>query len=231
MRRAATYLVGTEAVAAVEFAVLFPVILVLSLVALQVAAYISAVRKVERIGGSVAQVVSQAAPADNTTTTAYLTSGDLTFAYNASMLIFPYILRDSKRKNQAWFEDISVSISSVQFTQKSTNCHDPSNLSACYTAQLAWTTSYHPVRACGVPLTPTPNTSVPSGSSLPQSVFGPGSLIVVDVVFQFAPTFAANLIPPITIRRSAYMQPRYASLIKIDPTQNDGTALICPGYQ
>ena len=75
---------------------------------------------------------------------------------------------------------------------------------------------------------PADNTAAPSRATLPRSVFGPGSLIAVDVVFTFRPSFGARFIPAMRIARSMYVQPRYASLVDLDTTGNDGIATKCP---
>jgi hypothetical protein len=57
-----------------------------------------------------------------------------------------------------------------------------------------------------------------------------GSIIAVDVVFNFRPTFGARFIPAVRIARSMYVQPRYATLVNFDPAGNDGIAVKCPGF-
>ncbi|MFC6740312.1 hypothetical protein [Methylobacterium tardum] len=83
-------------------------------------------------------------------------------------------------------------------------------------------------RPCTPAQLPADNTAAPSRATLPRSVFGPGSLIAVDVVFTFRPSFGARFIPAIRIARSMYVQPRYASLVDLDTTGNDGIATKCP---
>jgi hypothetical protein len=152
------------------------------------------------------------------------------------MVIFPYVLGDAKRKNVPWYQNISINYASIVFTKISSTCNDPSNQSLCYVANVAWTSTgtaqpggdnYRP---CIVAQLPASNTAPPSRTTLPQSVFGPASLIVIDVVFTFTSTFAAKFVPPIKIVRTAYVQPRYASLVNYDTTNNDGIATKCTGY-
>ncbi len=52
-------------------------------------------------------------------------------------------------------------------------------------------------------------------------------MVVIDVVFTFTPSFGARYLPALTITRSAYVQPRYATLVDYDTTNNDGIATKC----
>ena len=45
--------------------------------------------------------------------------------------------------------------------------------------------------------------------SLPPGIGQPGSLIVVDILYQFKPSFGYWLTGPITFQQSAYFAPRY----------------------
>lgn len=218
-------------VAGVEFVMLFPVLLVMILVGTQIASYINAARKVERISNSIAQMLAQAAPpSDNSTTEATVSSGDLQFGAASAALIFPYLFQDAQRKHAHWDQDLQINMTSVQFKEKAGGCNNPADPGACYDANVVWSSLYWTPRACGVPLTPVADTDPPSPTTLPRSAFGPGSIIVVDVAFDFTPLFGENILPHIVIRRSTYLQPRYASLIKFDTSQGDGLAEVCPGY-
>ncbi len=126
--------------------------------------------------------------------------------------------------------DISINYASIAFTKVTATCNDPTDQSACYTANVVWTSTgtaqpyganYRP---CSTPQLPADNTATPSRTALPRSVFGPATLIVIDVVFNFTPTLGSKFFPAIKIARSAYVQPRYASLINYDTTNNDGIA-------
>jgi Flp pilus assembly protein TadG len=231
----ARFLAGERAMAAVEFALVFPLLLTILLAGTQVIIYINASRKVGQVSRSISQMISQATPPGNSTT-ATVNATDLHFSYDATMVIFPYVLGDAKRKNISWYQNISINYASIVFTKISSTCNDPSNQSLCYVANVAWTTTgtaqpggdnYRP---CIVPQLPASNTAPPSRTTLPQSVFGPASLIVIDVVFTFTSTFAAKFVPPIKIVRTAYVQPRYATFVNYDTTNNDGIATKCTGY-
>lgn len=222
-------------VAAIEFAVILPILLVLLLTGIQLVLYINASRKVGQVARSISQMISQVKPPDNSST-ATVNALDLHFGYDATMVIFPYLLNDAKRQNVAWWRNIAINFASIAFTKTTGTCSDPADQSNCYVANVVWTSTgtsqpYGQMyRPCVVPQLPTDNTATPNPALLPRSVYGPASLIVIDVVFKFTPTFGVGFLPTLTISRSAYVQPRYATLINYDTTSNDGIASKCPGY-
>ncbi len=223
------------AMAAIEFALVLPVLAALLIAGSQVVLYVNASRKVGQVARSISQMISQATPPANSTT-ATVNTTDLHFSYDATLVIFPYLMTDARRQGIAWYTDISINFAGIAFTPTTATCNDPTDQSACYLATVVWTSTgtsqpgganYRP---CVTPQLPASNTAAPNRATLPRSVYGPASLIVIDVVFTFTPTFAAKVLPPLRIARTAYVQPRYASLISYDTTGNDGIASKCPGY-
>lgn len=215
-----------------EFSLVLPILLVLMLGGIQLIAFVNATRKVELVARSISQMISQSVPPQGSTI-AMVTATDLHFSYDSTLVLFPYLMKDGQRQGISWWQDIMIKYASVNFTQKAANCTDTTDMSACYTANVVWTstgTTGSNARPCAVPLLPADNTAPPSVGTLPRSVFGPGSLIVIDVVFTFTPTFGAKFFPAVRIARSAYVQPRYATLVNYDTTNSDGIATKCPGY-
>lgn len=228
-RRLAAFRASERASAVVEFAVVCPVLLVFMLMGLQLIGYVDATRKVERIADAASEMISQQQPPKGSTT-GLITGTDVHFGYDSSVVIFPELMSDAARQGVAWSQDIEVDFAGVQFNKVRSNCTDPTNLSACYTPQVLWTSTIGPhVRSCSTPMKPQSNTASTNMAYLPKSVFGPGGLIVIDVYFTYHPSFASNLLPAITIVRSAYVQPRYATLIKLDTSNTDYIASACPG--
>ncbi len=228
--RSRGFIGDTRAVSAVEFALLFPVLLLLMLAGTQLVTYINATRKVELIAQSVSQMLSQAQPPQGSTI-ATVNATDLHFSLDSALVLFPYLMRDAPRQNLQWWQDIAITFASVNFKQTASNCTGTTDLSNCYAANVVWTstgTTGGNYRPCTPAQLPADNTAAPNRTTLPRSVFGPGSLIAVDVVFTFRPTFGARFIPSVRIARSMYLQPRYASLVDFDTTGNDGIATKCP---
>jgi len=220
-----------DAASAIEFALVLPVLILLMLAGLQLVLYVNATRKVERIAASIGQMISEATPPSNATTVASVNAGDLHFSYDSTLVLFPYIMSDAAGKNIAWWQDINIDYASIQFHPKQGKSCSGYDQSACYNASVVWTsgsmmgTNYRP---CGPNQIAADDTAPSSPTTLPRSVFGPGSIIVIDAVFNFVPTFGAKFLPPIRIAKSVFLQPRYASLITYDTTKNDGIASPCP---
>ena len=224
-----SFLRDTRAVSAIEFAVIFPALLVLMLGGIQLVIYINAVRKVELLASSISEMISQAAPPSTQTTTATVNQLDIHFGYDSTLVIFPYVMKDAARKNVPWWQNISISFASIQFTQNSNACDGQSDQSTCYSANVVWTsigTNGSNYRPCLGSQQPTTSTT-PSRYTLPANVFGSGSIIVVDIFFDFTPTFGQNIFGTQRISRSVYVQPRYAALVDYDMTNNDGIATKC----
>ena len=229
--RAARFLRDRRAVSAIEFALILPVLLILMLAGTQLVTYVNASRKVGLVAQSISQMISQAMPPAGSTV-ATVNATDLHFSFDSALVLFPYLMKDGPRQGLQWWQDIAITYAAVAFTQTASNCTG-GDLSACYTGAVVWTSSgttggnYRP---CTVPQLPAADTAPPSRTTLPRSVFGPGSIVAVDVVFNFKPTFGARFIPAVRIARSMYVQPRYATLVNFDPAGNDGIAVKCPGF-
>lgn len=227
-----------DAMAAIEFALILPTLLLILFAGAQVVAFVNATRKVELVAHSISQMISQAVPPKNTTV-AQVNATDLHFSYDATLVLFPYVMKDAKRRGMEWWQTVSINYAAIQFTAKNDACKNSTDnsgdLSACYEAKVVWTSTgtaqpggdnYRP---CGTAQLPAADDASPNRTTLPRSSFGPGSLVAIDVVFDFEPTFGSGFVPPIRIARSAYVQPRYASLVGYDTTNNDGIATKCTG--
>ncbi len=225
------FLVTTRASSAVEFALIFPSLLILMLMGIQVVTYVNAARKVELLAASISEMISQAAPPSSSTTVATVNAADLHFSYDAGLVIFPFLMKDAARQNILWFQDINIDYASVKFTAiPGANCSSKPDLSTCYVANVVWTssgTNGSNYRPCVIPQLAASNTSPPNNTTLPAGIFGPNSIIVVDVVFTFTPTFGSRYLPAMRIARSTYVKPRYATLISYTAS-NDGIAQLCP---
>ena len=97
-----------------------------------------------------------------------------------------------------------VVMSEVLFTSP-----DSCNGEACV-ANVGWSTTLlgsAPRRACGT-LSVVPDSFPPSPAVLPQSVFQPAPILVVDVTYSFKPTLLGSLIGGIPMAWSAYLPVR-----------------------
>ncbi len=208
-----------------------PLLLILMLSGIQLITYVNAARKVELVATSISEMVSQAVPPQGSPT-ATVNTTDIKFSRDSALVIFPFLMQDAKAQNITWDNDISINYASVQFTQLLTTCSAQGDQSSCYGASVVWTSSGlgGGNRQCIIPQLPADDTAAPNRLNLPRSVYGPGSIIVIDVVFTFKPSFGSGFVPSVRIARSVYVQPRYATLINFDTTSSDGTVTKCLGY-
>jgi hypothetical protein len=231
-RRAKEFWRARQAIAATEFALVLPLLLMLMLGSVEVSRVIIAARSVTAVATTAVEMLSQ----NGTGNVSYV---DLHFASDSTMVIFPQILQDAKQKGISWKNDISISMAGVCFGSSPTTC---ACMPTCTYANVVWNSGSNK-RTCGVNLTSAPDTAAPSKTTLPADVFGPGSLIVVDIVYNYTPMFGSvftalfgsPLFGTVPIARSAYLAPRYIQLpryIKYNNTVSgdDGIGAECPGY-
>lgn len=188
----------------------------------------------------------------------------LKYIYDSAMLEFPDILSAPNGVANYTVESpstggkLSISMTGVVFAYTSTasTCGSPPSVATagCYTGYVVWT-SGAATRPCGTIYLLTPTYSTPTPSQLPPALFttvsNPNSssalpplfAVVVDVVYTFNPLLSGgsmfNIVPPVTIKRSAFLNPRYVSQISYFGTSNAttnnygqgtyGTACTLPG--
>jgi Flp pilus assembly protein TadG len=231
-RRAKEFWRARQAIAATEFALVLPLLIMLMLGSVEVARVIIAARSVTAVATTAVEMLSQNG-------TAKVNYVDLHFATDSTMVIFP----PAARKGVSWKNDISVSIAGVLLTGKPAGC-----TSSCtsYDANVVWNSGANK-RTCGVLLTSASDTAAPSKTTLPADVFpvAPSlgaSLIVVDIVYNYKPMFGSiftalfgsPIFGTIPIARSAYLAPRYIQLPKYIKyavvSGDDGIGAECPAY-
>ncbi|HJE24587.1 MAG TPA: pilus assembly protein [Methylorubrum populi] len=233
--RARSFRRSESGIAALEFALVLPTFLFVLLSSAQLIMYVNAVRRVELIAYSISQMISQATPPAGQTI-AKINATDLHFSFDSTLVLFPYVMADAYRRSMPWHQNISINYAGIKFTPKSSSCPTGTDMSSCYNGNVVWTSTgtFQPAggdnyRPCGQLQLPADDNAPPNRAYLPRSAYGPASLVVIDVVFNFRPTFGSGLVPAIRIARSAYVLPRYATLVDYDLTNNDGIAVKCLG--
>ena len=163
-----------QAIAATEFALVLPILVILMLGSVEAARLIITAQRVTQVATTIVEMLSQTqAQNPNETGTGIpwsITYIDLDFAIESTMVIFPQILQDAAQKGISWNNDISISMAGVLFTPNPTTC--TSNCS--YIANVVWNSGPNK-RTCGVALTAVPDTSVPSKTTLPTDIFPTGA--------------------------------------------------------
>jgi Flp pilus assembly pilin Flp len=196
-------------VSAVEFAVLAPFAALLLLAGYDMGRFVLATQRVEAVANSIAEMYAQS-PASAFAATpgdAVVSQNDVQFYWNSAFFTFPQALTQANYLGVPWWNILTVNVASVQFKATPNGCTN-----ACtYKPKIKWSQGW---RSCSTTLTAAPDTAPPSANTLPTDMFGPGSLIVVDVTYTWQPTFGASYLPSIPITRSVYMPPRYVPFVE-----------------
>ncbi len=214
---------GTNSgVAAVEFGFILPLLLLLYVGTNTLTQAISAARAVTVLARTLADLVSQQQANTNLTDSVV---ADIFNASTAVMAPFPTT-------------SLKMTLSNVEFVYNST--------SKAYDAKTRWTVSFSggTLRPCATTagttnptLTPVPNGTDPSTTTMPVGLYGAGFLIVSDVSYVYRPTIGlftwgnangqTGSITNITMNRTSYMRPRQTDNIRYTPGSASNTASIC----
>ena len=218
---------STCAATAVEFALVFPFLLVFAFSAFETIRYVGMAKQLTYMADAQATMM-----VDRTTG---VVSNDVKFALNVAQVVLPQVLNDSARGATAWNNYMSSTLSSITFTAPANGCAAPCN----WIAKVAWSVgagAASPTRACAVAPIAATNSASPSITTLPQGAFDQvktmaaaaggvaTSLIVADATYPFVPTVASAFVPSFTLRRSVYLAPRYLPTIALAT----GSAGLCP---
>jgi hypothetical protein len=212
-----------DAVSAVEFAFVTPVMLVLLLMGFDIGRFVLATQRVETVASSIAEMLAMTPQSSNAQTAGdgVVSSSDILTMYNSAYFIYPDVLKQSATQGVPWYTLLVANMASIKFTPSPAGC-----TSACsYVPKVVWTYGSGAMRTCGSTITAVADTADITPTTLPTDVFGPNSLVVVDVSYTFQPTFAANYLPSIPIKRSAYLTPRNVPLVESNGPQ---WVTICP---
>lgn len=208
-------------VAAVEFALSVPVLLILMLGGFDVGNFALDTQRVELVANEVAQIVAQ-----TPITTGAVETGDgiisdtqLSNAQQAAMFIFPQALAAASRQGVFWTNILKVDVTSIKFTATPAGC----TTSCTYTPKVVWTTGARP---CNTTFSAVADSSAPSPTTLPTDVYGPTSLIVVDVSYAFKPMYVGQWFASVSVNRSYYVTPRNVPIVE---TSGSTIAPTCPG--
>ena len=207
----------TRGLAALEFAIWAPVMSLVLFGGVEITRYTIATKRIENVASTIGQMLT----VNSSGTVNYV---DLQFYNDSAMVLFPMVLGDAKQQNKSWSNDIDITMSSVTFTASPANC----TTTCTYVPKVAWSAGNNR-RSCTTPPTSASNTAAPSVTTLPADVFGPTSLIVVDVAFVFRPMIAPKFMNAMTINRSYFVTPRYVPTITYTvATGDNGIATVCP---
>ncbi|HYA80488.1 MAG TPA: hypothetical protein VED87_06140, partial [Methylocystis sp.] len=193
LSRLALFFRDRRATALVEFAWLWPILVLTMYGAYNLSRMAHTARQLSRLSDDIAQMIVTI-PASNsssakgtqwctvtsytigsatiTPTCAALEDYNLWYAHDSTMVEFPQVLQDS---GASWGSDISVSITGIALAPSSTACIGSSN-SSCYAAYVAWYAQNGTgaaKRTCSTVFASTADTAAQSSTTLPTDVFDP----------------------------------------------------------
>lgn len=202
-------------IAIVEFALILPLLITLSAVTFDLVRYVIYMRKVELAASTLADLVAR-------NDTGKITQTDILAISRSQLVMFPEAMSAAKDANVSVWTLLKWSLSGVQFTQTVPSC----TANCTYTPKVTWTSGQK--RSCTTPPVAAPNTAGPSPTTLPGDTFGPGFLVVADVVFSYKPVILQSVVGSIDIAKSFYFAPRYVAAITFDPSGGINAANACP---
>ena len=202
-----------KAVAAVEFALIFPVMATMMLGTIEISHYLLYLKRVNNLAGNVGLLVSQSKT---------FTPNDAHFVWDAAIALFPEVLDQANSRGMAWWDVVNPSISSVVFRQKAA-CAG----SCGYDAYVSWTVG-RPNRACGK-LTPTATGAGSSLTGLPEALYGTSSVIAVTTQVNYQPLISNPFTSTITLSATSYNVPRYLPEVPYSapPGSDAGLGTVC----
>lgn len=189
-------------VAAVEFALILPLMLLLYLGSTQIVQSLMASRKLSIVARSLSDLVAQQPAGTNLTDTQL---NDIFAA--ASSIMSPFSTASLK-----------MTVSSVEFAPKTSPATG-------YDAKPRWSVLRNGSlpRPCAI-LTPVPDATQNGINKMPVGLYAAGSVIVADVSYTYTPAFGGQLLAwstsesNVRMSRTLYMRPRAQSLINYTGT-------------
>ena len=209
MRTKARRMLGRRGTAALEFALIAPLVITMVLGITDITRGVIARRHVSIAAQEIAEITTGMAAQTNLTNV--LSTLQIWQASTAVFAVTPALL------NATQANKYFVTVSSVQTTLPSTaSASCTAGMTGCYKAQVVWSAPFIAVtalpgwvspRKCGWQ-TIVPNNQANALTQLPVGVVGPSPLVVVDVGYVFNPLFFKFITGPITMISSAYLPPR-----------------------
>ena len=212
------FLRDEDGIAAVEFTLVLPLLLILYLGSASLVTATSASRDTSILAETLANLVSEQAP------NVAMTDATITDIFNAATAVMsPFSTTN-----------LQMTISNVEFVANAS-----SSSGTGFDAKTRWTVTMSggTLRTCGTTplLNPVSSGTVPSSTTMPVGVYSAGFIIVADVSYAYTPAFGSFSFSfgsgaPSTstfaysIKRTSYMRPRQTDNIRY---QSGQSASIC----
>ena len=204
--------------AALEFALLLPLMVALLFGAVDLSQAIIFSRRLTVAAQETATIASTLAVQSNNQNA--LTE---TQAYDATTAPFALFPAWRGGPNPGPF---AITLSVATFTPPPSGCSS----NCAYSATISWSganpNGQTNLRTCGPIAAAKSNGTAPSLATLPPGVFGPTAIIVADVSAPFTPLFTGYFTGGFTMLQSAYVSPRLNNSVKLTNTFPSG-AYLC----
>ena len=204
-----------SAVAAVEFALLAPLLVFVMVVEFDVYRYVMTTQRLEIVAESVAEMFASAtaSPSALVPGNGVVADWDINFYMNSAYFVYPEILTSpAVQQGSAWWTAMEVDTAGIAMIQKTPGVYTPT------TVWHGTNQSGGNTRQCNTTYNIVNNSSVATPATLPAGVIGPNAIIAVDVRTTFQPTFGAAYMPAIPIVRSVFMTPRNVPFVEYHGT-------------
>jgi Flp pilus assembly protein TadG len=217
-----------EGVAALEFALIAPVMLAMLAGLYDLTTAFMAWRRVT----AAALAIGKIATGEAASTSADTNTLSSTQTLAAASAVYPYLPSLLQPSPPAF----GVTISSIVMTPTVAGC----TTSCTYTPHVAWSGVFAgtgQVRPCDAVqgtsvISSASDTASPSSTTLPVHIYSAAPLLVVDVNYTFEPLFF-QFVTSTVMRQSAYLSPRTGTTsawTKYSPAGAGDTTGLCAGY-
>ncbi len=197
-----------DGVAAIEMALVLPMLVVLFLGTVEISRFYLISKRVNNVAASMAQLLS--------TSTAARTERQLQFIADGIYTI-PTIEPDTRLAGNHVWKAHNVSLSSIEFVPLDKNCQT-ANCKFDAVVRYSFSVDGDQMRPCGKATKVADNVSL-TRMTLPESIYGPGSVLVVDVSYAYRPLFGSKFLGELTLFRTSFMAPRYMPVVPFGPAK------------
>ena len=202
------------AVAAVEFAIILPFMLLLMIGGFEISRFLHLSFRVSQTAGNIGLILSQY--------TRVLKPDDIQLARNSAVLVTPELRRGRGPGYDAWKDRMQIDLARVEIKAVAGR--------GAYEAKPIWT-SKSSRRTCNVLRPMNSGRDNYDPGAIPSALLsGAGSVVVVDVSFRYAPILGESFVGTrgsMLIERSVYIEPRQGGLIRYD-NSDSSVANNCP---
>lgn len=208
-KRHAGFLTVTDGSAAIEFAVLLPVLLILLFGTVEISKYVHTTNQIVQTVSLIGQMASQLPGTAKVS--------DVQRIWSAAPLIAPESKRVAMRLGKsAWTDALMVTITHIVFTKRDASC-----VSDCeYEANVAWSVGQTPLSCAKLAMG---QAIAPTTEIIPPEFFGSGSVLLVQASLPYVPQLdgTAHFLDGVatalttTLTESSWFLPRNAPRISL----------------